>query len=77
MPADVGQPAPELGLYDFDRQVRNLADHRGQTWLASPRLHRRLHYRDVQLQYQRQVYGIASTPFSLNLGRSEQLTPAA
>ena len=31
MPADVGQPAPELGLYDFDRQVRNLADHRGQT----------------------------------------------
>ena len=31
MAADVGQPAPELGLYDFDRQVRNLADHRGQT----------------------------------------------
>ena len=31
MAADVGQPAPELGLYDFNRQVRNLADHRGQT----------------------------------------------
>ena len=31
MAADVGQAAPELGLYDFDRQVRNLADHRGQT----------------------------------------------
>ncbi len=31
MAADVGQPAPELGLYDFDRQTRNLSDLRGQT----------------------------------------------
>lgn len=31
MAADVGQPAPELGIHDFDRQIRNLSDHRGQT----------------------------------------------
>lgn len=31
MAAEVGQPAPELGIYDFDRQIRNLSDHQGQT----------------------------------------------
>lgn len=31
MAAEVGQPAPELGIHDFDRQIRRLSDHQGQT----------------------------------------------
>ena len=31
MPAEVGQPAPELAIPDYDRQIRRLTDHPGQT----------------------------------------------